>query len=186
MPDYSRPRNLPNVAEFQWEDDEDNDNLEFFLECRKEGHIRSVDSKGHSDTLGATRVPQGTNAQIMYRVNNPQTPYRSQADFVRDAVIHWVLEVDKWMEQDGYSSMVQVILASARAESLIVRTEAKKAMVARQIESITNALAEGEWATVREAIEHGKESLALMDVNVEQLAKTIENAEREMERADRN
>ena len=181
-PDYTRPQSLPNLAEFDWDTDDETEREEFFLTCRQEDHRRSVDRRGHDDTLPKFGMPQGTYGQISQLVEDKRTPYRSVHDFLRDAVIHRLQDMVEWMDNDGFSEHAQVIVSIAETESFNTSILAKEELLNNQVTAINNAVRTQNWNKVREGVDKAKEMLIFMDIDTRELAYCVETAERELER----
>lgn len=176
------------VHELQWETEEDEEEKrynapgedeiqEFYLAA--EENKKSVDKRGHGDTL-YLKVPPDVKSRAMIAVENKDTPYRSFNDFIRDALIHHLVRVDKLLNAGQVTPLVKVIQANARAETQRIDTEARIAMVQNFIASIENNIAAENWDGLRVAVQTAKESLDIAGVNVEPLRRAISNGSRQL------
>lgn len=121
-------------------------------------YIRSTDSRGHQYQIKTINVPQGY-SEPLASIREYFPEYRTNADIVRDALVHMMMLRLHQMEDGVHTAFMKIELNTARMAYLKAYMEMAKGEVEAFEETLKMALENRDWAQMEKALDTLEETL---------------------------
>lgn len=122
------------------------------------------------------KYPANWVPRLMTIVNDPNTPFKSIQDVMRNATYHYMIFMDGWLKNPELTELMQLTLQQQEIDSRRAEIAHRRSVVETSIELIDEALEAEDWQEAREVIERGQEVVDTSRVNTEALQRKIHEA----------
>lgn len=141
--------------------------------------FQTRDENGHREQVNL-KFPENYMPRIMKVVNNDATPFNTAQDFIRNAMYHYLLFMDDWLQDPELSEMMKLTQQRAKVDARRAEILNRTELIQTAIQAIEEAVAAKDWDDVRDAISDGQEIVDTSRVDATPLAEAIRKAQGEL------